>query len=361
MSYRSLLVAGLALLVVACGSDTSPEPPAADAPAAPAVAEAPRSAPSTPSKAAGQDAEVTPRTAPAPEGYDEEIHAWQKERETSLLRPDGWLSLVGLFWLEGEENTVGGVPGNDFVFPKAPERVCTLRLDRGPEGPIVTVEPEPGVDLALAADDEEGGIAELVTEPRRMVPDTEPGTTRLALGSLRFWLIERGDLLGVRVLDRQSPALKAFEGLEFFPVDPAWRIEARLVPKEGLTIAVPNVLGQVSEQPCPGEVVFGMPASAGEERRELRLLPMDAGDQLFFVFGDRTNGRATYGGGRFLYAEKPDPDDPEGRLILDFNRAYNPPCAFTEFATCPLPPRPNKLPLAIEVGEKAYAGGPAHH
>lgn len=353
MRYRLLLVAGLALLVAACGAETSPEPSTQDAPAA--------STTGSESSAAEPGTEAPSEDAPALESYEAEIQAWQDERTASLHREEGWLSLVGLYWLEEEENTVGGVPGNDFVFPKAPERVCTLRLDRGPEGPIVTVEPEPGVDLALAADEEEGGVAETVTEPRRMVPDTEAGTTRLALGSLRFWLIERGDRLGIRVLDRESPALQAFEGLDYFVVDPAWRVEARLVPKEGLTVTVPNVLGQISEEPCPGEVVFRAPAVAGEEERELRLLPMDAGDQLFFVFGDRTNGRATYGGGRFLSAEKPDPDDPEGRLILDFNRAYNPPCAFTEYATCPLPPRGNKLPLPVEAGEKAYVGGPAHH
>lgn len=361
MSHRLLLVAGLALLVAACGSDSAPEAPAPETSAA-------EQAPSADSSAGASAQEAgarAPRVPVAvPEGYEKGIRAWQDERDASLRREEGWLSLVGLYWLEQEENTVGGVPGNDLVFPKAPERVCTLRLDRGPEGPIVTVEPEPGVDLALAPPDEaedEGAAPELVTEPRRMVPDTQEGTTRLALGPLRFWLIERGDRVGVRVLDRQSPALEAFEGLEFFPVDPALRLEARLVPKEGLTVSVPNVLGQISEQPCPGEVVFRVPEAAGGDGKEVRLLPMDAGDQLFFVFGDRTNGRTTYGGGRFLYAEKPDPGDPDGRLILDFNRAYNPPCAFTEYATCPLPPRANKLAVAIEVGEKAYAGGPAHH
>lgn len=358
MRHRLLLAAGIALLVVACGS----EPPASDREGGEATPPPTGSAQSGPEL--GTTAEVA--TLEVPEEYEDEVRGWQDEREASLRQEEGWLSLVGLHWLDQEENTVGGAPGNDLVFPKAPERICTLRLDRGAEGPIVTLEPEPGVGLALVDSDEgddegDGDLTELVTEPRRMVPDTEEGTTRLALGPLRFWLIERGDRVGVRVLDRQSPALEAFEGLEYFPIDPAWRVEARLVPKEGLTVSVPNVLGQISEQPCPGEVVFRVPGVGEGAGREARLLPMDAGDHLFLVFGDRTNGRATYGGGRFLYAEKPAADDPDGRLILDFNFAYNPPCAFTEFATCPLPPRANKLPVAVEAGEKAYAGGPAHH
>jgi hypothetical protein len=263
--------------------------------------------------------------------------------------------MVGLHWLEEGENTFGSAPENDLVFAApAPPRAGTFHR----EGGAVRVESAPGVELRRAAGASDEGLDFTVAgDPApelTLAPDTSGAPTLVALGSLRFWVIERGDRLGVRVLDLESPALAAFEGLEYFPVDPAWRVEGRLERREGATVAVPNVLGQVSEEPTPGPVVFRLPGSD----EELRLLPTEAGDgELFLVFGDGTNGHETYGGGRFLYA---DPPDAEGRVVLDFNRAYNPPCAFTPYATCPLPPEPNKLAVRVEAGEKRYAGEVPH-
>lgn len=300
-----------------------------------------------------------PHEPPAelPEGWAEGVREWQRERAAGLQEPGGWLSLVGLHWLEDGASSFGSGPENDLVFAdEAPPRAGTFLR----QGGTVRLEAAPGVEIRRAVGwTEEGTDFTLEEGPLEgeavLAPDTSGDPTILALGSLRFWIIERGGRLGVRVVDLEAPALASFQGLDFFPVDPAWRVEARLERREGATVAVPNVLGQVEEQPTPGALVFRLPGSD----RELRLLPTEGGDgELFVVFGDETNGPETYGGGRFLYADAPGEDD---RVVLDFNRAYNPPCAFTPYATCPLPPDENELPVAVEAGEKSYAGAVPGH
>jgi uncharacterized protein (DUF1684 family) len=167
-------------------------------------------------------------------------------------------------------------------------------------------------------------------------------------GSMQWFVIERDDRIGIRLRDTENPAIAAFEGIEMFPISVEWRIPARLdrydPPK---MIRIPNVIGYVSVQPSPGAVVFEVD---GEELR-LDVTGDPNGDRFSVVFGDRTNAYETYGGGRFLTVDAP---DDRGRMFIDFNKATNPPCAFTEFATCPLPPRQNQLPVRIEAGEKAY-------
>ena len=303
-----------------------------------------------------------PSAAAASEEHVQEVEAWRQERRESLLSEDGWFSLVGLHWLEPGANTFGSGENADLVFPAGtPERIGTFHLDAGE----VTLEPAPEAGLRRLVEVEgeggegaEGAEPELVSEPVTgtipLAPDVTGDPTELELGTLSFYVIERGGKVGVRVKDSASPARAAFEGLEYYPLDPAWRVEARLEPEEGATVAVPNVLGQVEDVRAPGVLVFRSP-----EGEELRLTPMqDApGDELFVVFGDATNGKGTYGGGRFLYAEAP---DEEGRVVLDFNRSYNPPCAFTPYATCPLPPDENELSVPVEAGEKSYAGEIPH-
>jgi len=317
-------------------------------------------APEPPSPETEAQAPAAGGPAAAPADHAAEIRAWQEERQASLLEPGGWLSLVGLYWLEEGANTFGGAPDNDLVFPAgAPKRAGTLHRALALGEAEVRLEPAPGADLRLAVGAGEDGEMDFAAtgEPvgaRSLAADTSGEPTVLALGSLRFWAIERGDRVGVRVVDLESPALAAFEGLEHFPVDVAWRVEARLERAPGATVAVPNVLGQVDEQPTPGALVFAHPVS-GEE---LRLVPTEGSDgELFLVFGDATNRDETYGGGRFLYADPPGADD---RVVLDFNRAYNPPCAYTPYATCPLPPAENKLAVRIEAGEKRYGGEIPH-
>lgn len=287
---------------------------------------------------AAEEVAAVPAADPA---YVQEIDDWREERRTSLTSEDGWLTLVGLFWLEPGENRFGSAADNDLVFPAgSPEHLGTLvregetvRVAAAPDTGLTTADGEPVTRMQLATD--------MTGEP-----------TVLTVGSLSFYPIVREEMVGIRVKDPESPARSGFEGLEYFALDPAYRVEARLEPEPG-TVAVPNVLGQMVDSPSPGRLVFTV---AG---REVSIRPiMEEGDEdMFLIFGDETNRTTTYGGGRFLYAPAPGAD---GRTVIDFNRSYNPPCAFTPYATCPLPPADNKLALAIEAGEKKYAGEIPH-
>jgi uncharacterized protein (DUF1684 family) len=299
------------------------------------------------------------------DAYVEQIEADRAEREAGLADEEGWLSLVALhFPFAPGDTTLGSSADSDIVLPDGtPARLGTVRregddLTFTPASPASPASPESGarvVHLVSAEDEDADPIEEPVTGPISLAPDTSGDATVLGVGSVTFYAIERGGELGLRVKDRQAPSLAAFEGLDYYPLDPALRVEARLVrDAEPTTVAVPNVLGQVSEEPSSGRLVFEL------EGQELSLRPIDSGGTFFIVFGDRTNGRGSYGGGRFLGAEMPDPQAPDAPVILDFNRAENPPCAFSPHATCPLPPAENKLPAAIEAGERAYTGPGGH-
>ncbi len=275
--------------------------------------------------------------------HQREVEEWRQERHDSLKKPDGWLSLVGLAWLQDGDNTCGSESASDVRLPEsAPARLGVLSLS--PEGEV-ELTAEPGVELKVGD--------EVLSSAITLETDADGAPTLVEHGSLQFHLIDRAGRIGVRVKDRQSPALLDFEGIESYAVDSRWRIEARFVPYEPpKPIAVPTVLGTMTEQPSPGAVEMRV---AGRVHR-LDVLPGGEGE-YFVVFGDATNARETYGGGRFLYAAEA---DSEGRVVLDFNRAYNPPCAFTPYATCPLPPRQNRLELAVRAGEKKYSGGVEH-
>lgn len=268
-----------------------------------------------------------------------EVEAWRAERDKGLRKPDGWLTLVGLYWLQPGENSAGASPQNRLVFPEgAPAKLGTFTLDGGK----VRFDAEPGVDIAQ--DGTPVGTATL--DPF----STEP--TILESGTLTFHAIERAGQIGIRLRDRNSPALAAFEGMENFPFDPAWRITARFEPHdEPRRIQVPNIVGTAFDEPVYGKLFFEV---AGEIHSLDPLYKPE--DGFFVVFGDETNGRETYGGGRFVATDPPAPD---GTVILDFNKAYNPPCVFTPYATCPLPPAQNKLPFGIKAGEKMYRGASA--
>ena len=272
-----------------------------------------------------------------PEVHASEIEAWQARRVEGLKAPDGWLSVIGLDWLEPGENSFGSDSANTVVFPAiagVPGRVGSFFL----EGDVVRMQVEPGVPVTNEGEE--------VLSLTLYSPDVRrPPSPRLA--SLRWQVIQRQELIGIRLRDTADAAIEAFEGIESFPVSLDWRIPAsfdRYDPPR--VIEVPNVLGQISEQPSPGAVVFRV----GGKRLRLDVTGDPDGDSFSIVFGDETNGMESYGGGRFLEVEAP---DEEGRLFIDFNRAYNPPCVFTAFATCPLPTPENRLPVRIEAGEKS--------
>lgn len=275
--------------------------------------------------------------------YEREILAWRARRVARLTGPDGWLTLVGLFWLEPGDNDVGSDPSCRVTLPaeKAPARVGTIRL--GEAG--ASFEADPGSSVRHHR-------AEVTTID--LFDDHVGEPTVLELGSLRFHLISRYGRLAVRVRDTECPARQGFRGLEYYPIDSSWRLEATFDPyRPPRTSQVATVLGIDETYDTPGGVVFR--PGAGTYRLEAFLEPGET--DLFIVFGDRTNATETYGGGRYLYAAPP---DRRGIVTLDFNKAYNPPCAFTPHATCALPLPENRLPFRVEAGEQRYVAGEPH-
>jgi len=276
----------------------------------------------------------------SPDAYRKEIETWRKERAEGLKQEDGWLTLVGLYWLKPGENRFGSDPGNPVILPRGKAPAVAGVLVR--EGDAVTLRPEPGVAITVDGHEVKPGMALSV--------DASGKPTMVELGSLRFYVIKRGDRLGVRIKDKESSVLASFKGLDNYPIRPEWRVVARFEPYKDKKIPILNVLGQVQDNPSPGAVVFDW---QGKTYRLDALAGSPEGG-LFILFADKTNGKETYGAGRFLDTDPPK----DGKVVVDFNTAYNPPCAFTAFATCPLPPPQNKLAIPVEAGEKKFAGGP---
>jgi uncharacterized protein (DUF1684 family) len=266
-----------------------------------------------------------------PEQHAAQVAAWRADRDRRLRSPDGWLALVGLHWLTAGENQVGGHPASQVVLNggEIPQRVGSVWVEDG----RVRFVPHEGVELPETT----------------LRDDREGNPTVLELGTLRFHLIKRGERLALRVRDRAAPALRRFEGLDHFPIDPSWRLTARLEPATpAATIEIVDITGSLSHQPTPGTVAFERHGATWR----IAALPADNDGSLWLIFGDATNGADTYGGGRFMYTE---PVASDGSVIVDFNVAYNPPCVFSAYATCPLPPAENRLNLRIEAGERMYA------
>ncbi|MBP7600774.1 MAG: DUF1684 domain-containing protein [Thermoflexales bacterium] len=265
--------------------------------------------------------------------YDIELNAFRDRLETSLRADDGWLALAGLFWLREGTNSVGGDPDSDIALPEtsAPPRVGEIDFRAGrailkvADGISVSVEGSP-VSSAILVDDGDHRKPSLVQ-----------------VGTVSFFVIRRGDRTGIRVRDTQSPARAAFTGRKWYAPDPAYRVSGRFVPHaEPRQLPNVNIVGITEMIDNPGRVSFDL----GGRHHEVEAF--DGGkDRLFLVIRDATSGKSTYGSSRFLNA----PLRPDGHVELDFNRAYNPPCAFTPYATCPLPPAENILPVPIEAGE----------
>jgi uncharacterized protein (DUF1684 family) len=267
--------------------------------------------------------------------YRASIEAWRAEREAKLRADDGWLVLAGLYWLKPGANRFGSAPDNEIVLPaSAPAHAGAFTHEAGK----TTVSVEPGVAATV------GG--EPVTS-RELRLGREPDV--LVLGPLSMIVIRRGERFAIRARDQESENRKRFKGLEWYPVDPGYRVVARFVPYPAeRRIPIANILGGVSQMRSPGSVVFELGG------RELRLEPVyetDDAKELFFIFKDKTAPSETYGAGRFVYSELPK----DGRVVLDFNKAYSPPCAYTPYATCPLPPKQNVLPVRIAAGERFSA------
>ncbi|MDH4335366.1 MAG: DUF1684 domain-containing protein [Chloroflexota bacterium] len=269
--------------------------------------------------------------------HAERVAAWRRLREDRLRSPHGWLALVGLHWLTPGENHFGAHPSNEIVLHgsgMAP-RAGTLTWTDGQ----VRLQSHEGADVRIGGD----SAASMV-----LADDRDGDPTMLDLGPLRMHLIRRGERMGLRVRDSEAPALTAFAGLESFPIDPSWRVTAQFEPAPpGATIKIVDITGTPSREATPGTIWFDRDGATWR----LRALPGGGDGALWLVFGDLTNGHETYAGGRFLYTEAPAAD---GTVIADFNLAYNPPCVFSPYATCPLPPPQNRLALRIEAGERQY-------
>jgi len=267
--------------------------------------------------------------------YESDIKIWHKGRIEALKAENGWLNLAGLFWLEDGKNSFGGDGKNKIVFPsdKSPAHLGEFILENGQ----ITLEAKPEAEIY----NNDQLVTKLV-----IFPSDKPVV--LKHKSLKWFIIKRGDKFAVRLKDLESPFLKEFQGIDTYPIAEEWKVKAKFEPTTGRQISIIDITGRLDQQESPGVLTFNV------KGKSYKLDALKSGEGFFILFGDNTNKKETYGSGRFLYTEKP---DAEGYVDLDFNKSINPPCAFTPYATCPLPPKQNVLALAVTAGEKNYG----HH
>lgn len=266
------------------------------------------------------------------------VEQWRTARVADLTGEHGWLTLAGLFWLDKGDNSFGRTPANKLVFnhPALAPKAGKFVLD------------DQGVHFLASRG---GGVthAGQTVGALDLVADSHGEPTVMSSGPLRMWVIERAGKLGVRVRDLESPRLRDFKGIDYYPIDPSWVVDARFEPyTPHRHIPIVNILGLEEQMDCPGTLVF---TKEGREWRLDALLESPGDQTLFVMFADPTNGHETYGGGRFLRVPLPEQE----QTRVDFNQSYNPPCAFNDFSTCPLPPPQNHLALPVESGEKVYS------
>ncbi len=270
-------------------------------------------------------------------------HAWKSDREAEMRELDtSWLALAGLHWLSEGETAMGTAAGADLRLRDVDAPPALGRFYR--EGEQVWFEPAKGVNVAVDGVASAGRVA-----MQHDAGSDENYATTLAHGSLRWWIISRDGRLGVRVKDENSASWKAFDGIPAYAFDATWRIPARFIPfTTPQMMEYPTILGTTRAEAVPGVLQFEI----GDQSFELLPFERHEGRQLWIVFGDKSNGETTYEGGRFLYVDMP--ADDSGETVIDFNRAYNPPCAFTPYSTCPQPLPQNRLPIGVYAGETRY-------
>lgn len=265
-------------------------------------------------------------------GYVQTIESWQAEREANLKKDSSWLTVAGLYWLREGENWVGSSPDNDFVLPEgtAPDVVGRFEFENrkatfhAADGVTITQNDEPVQSVVLEMGEKHA----------------------LAINNLKMWLHYSGPRLAIRLRDLDASLRKDFTGLKWFPVDERFRVQARYTPHpEPKTIDMLNILGDIESFESPGYVDFELNGEA------IRMEPLSSrGGALWFVYRDGTSGKESYPAARFLRTEPPE----NGEVTIDFNRSYNPPCAYNPHTTCPMPTKENRLKMRIEAGEKNY-------
>lgn len=278
----------------------------------------------------------TARAQPSTEAdYKAGIEKWRQEREAALKADDGFLTVAGLFFLNEGPNTFGADPKNDIVLPSGPAEAGVFEHRAGStivklaEGTSATINGKPIREMALKPDSAEGG------------PD------RVILGDLSLFVHASGRRQAIRLRDKNSAIRREFMGCRWFPIDQSYRVEGRLMPYDAQKrVELPNILGDIEEFKSPGLVVFTL------HGREIKMEPvLSSRGRYWFIFRDQTSGKETYGAARFVYADAPGSDL---KVVIDFNRAYNPPCTFNPHTTCPLPSPQNRLPISIKAGEMDY-------
>jgi uncharacterized protein len=281
-----------------------------------------------------------PAPAATPEHYAAAVARARIERVEQLKQVDGYLALTASGWLQPGANSVGSAADNRFEVPGAPAHLGTLQLAADGQVSLHLAETR-GITV-------DGQSAAAVNVLRTQGPDGKQQPTRVGFGSSYLYVIENGTQRGLRAKNNAAPLRTHFPGFDYFPIDPSWRIEADWVPfPTPHMLKIAYVTGTVSDTPIAGKAVFRRDGHTYE------LLPIDEDGRLFFVFSDRTAGKLTYGGARFLYAAAPK----NGKVLLDFNLAENPPCAITPHVVCPLAPPENRLKLPVTAGEMKFVGG----
>jgi len=270
--------------------------------------------------------------APIPENYTEMVEEWKQSRIETLKQPTGWLRLAGMLWLEQGENTFGSGEEADIRFPDGtmPDVAGTFTFEDGrvmmkaADGVVITHEGEP--------------VQELVLDDGEQTPSVEKNT-------LHWYVITRGEVKAIRYYNKDNPQADAFDGFPAYPIDPEWRRKARFIPNpDGNTIPIVNVLGQNIDAPSPGIIEFTI------DGRKHSLAALEGAERMFIIVADETNRTETYQAGRYIYIDYP--ESGSDFTVIDFNKIYNPPCAYNLFTTCQLPPQQNRLDVAINAGEK---------
>jgi uncharacterized protein (DUF1684 family) len=277
--------------------------------------------------------------------WQKDTVVWREEHKAELLKPDGWLALVGLEWLQPGDNSFGSAADNRIHLASGPAHLAVLHLD----GETVTLNPPAGgfpSDFLVAG-------APARSQALRAEPNKDKLSPRLTIGTVNMYVIRREARFALRIKDSHSPAIVGFHGLKWYAPDPNYRITAKWNPySPQKTITLATLVGTKYDQPVPGVAEFTL---NGKTFRLEPVLEDPAVAKFFFILRDTTSASTTYGACRFLYTAFPTNGlDQPGELVLDFNRLENPPCAYTPYSTCPLPPAGNRLPIPLPVGEQRY-------